>query len=127
MDVPIGGYPNNLRAQKVTILNGTAVSEMIATQGDALVAIEMPGTWTAANIGIQACLSGNASKLKNVYDNAGNLQQSQAAASEFIVFPWNNAIFGPFIALTSVAAGTTTPANQGQDTELVLLFRRFLS
>lgn len=127
MDIPIGGFPGNLFAQQVTIKSGTAVSEMIATQGKALVAIEMPAAWDAANIGLQASLSGNASKLKNVYDNAGNPEQAVVAASEFIVFPTTDACFGPFIALTSMAAGTVTPTNQSADRVLTLLFRSFVS
>ena len=71
-DLPLPGFPNNLRAVTVTIASGAAASEMVATQGDALVGILTPSNgWTAAGIGYKACLTGRATDLVDVYDNSG--------------------------------------------------------
>lgn len=121
------GFPDNLSAMSVTIPNGASVSEMIATQGRALVGIVMPAAWTAAAIGYKVCLSGNAADLLPVYDSGGNAMTTSAAASTHIAFPTSDAIFAPFLQIASVTAATATGVNQGADRTLLLLFRSFLS
>lgn len=126
-DYKIIGYPDNLNAISVTIPNGTAVSEMFATQGRALVGILLPAAWTAAAIGFKTCLSGNVSDLVPVYSSGGTPMTSLANASTFIAFPTSDAIFSAFLQLASVTADTTTGVNQGADRTIVLLFRSFLN
>ncbi len=137
MDVTatVPGFPNNLRLQKCTILSGQSVSEMIATQGDALVGIFTPTGWTAANIGYKSCWTGRPNDLVAVYNNGGTLEQcivstDAASASIAILFPVPDALFAPFIQLTSVLVASpqvTTPVTQGADRVIYLLFRRYLS
>ncbi len=112
----------------VTILSGDSVSDPIATDGMALVNISMPSAWTAADIGYKGSWEGlNAAEFFNVYDGFGNAQTTVAAASTDIAFPLTNAVFTPFIKLTSVATGTVTPVVQGGDRKITLIFRKFLS
>jgi len=114
---------------QVTIPNGAAVSEMIATQGAAIVGLLMPAAWTAAALGYKACLSGHAADLKTVKDQAtGTLLQTLVVADDWIAFPLTNAIFAPFIQLASVTAATTTGVNQGAARDITLLLKpNFLS
>ena len=120
------GWPTNLIAWKATIGSGASVSEMIPTQGKALVGILMPAAWTAADIGLKTCLTGSPSSLVPVYDNGGNVQKTPAAADRFIAFPLNNAVFGPWIQLTSLNTASGAAENQGAARELILVFRNYL-
>ncbi len=136
MDIQIAGFPQNLFLQKCTILSGASVSEMISTQGMALVGLYTPTNgWTAANIGFKTCWDGRNIDLVNAYNAAGTLEQAivsgdAAAASIAIVFPSPDALFVPFLRLTSVLVASpqvTTAAPQGAERVIFLLFRRYLS
>lgn len=122
----IAGYPMNLDAQIVTIAAGASASEMIVTQGRALVAIQMPAAWTAASLGFKVCLTGNPADLLPVYNNGGTVVTTPAAANTYIAFPLPDAVFGPYLQITSVTAGTTTGVNQVAAATLILLFKNFL-
>jgi hypothetical protein len=123
MEYALAGFPENLWGQQVTIAAGASESEAIPTGGRALVAIVMPGAWTAALIGIKAGLTPAA--LGVVYDNADNLALVKTAASRFLSVPLDNAVFAPYISVVSVAAnGSAT--NQEAARTLILLFRRYL-
>ena len=118
----------NLWAETFTFLSGTAVGDGICTQGHGLVGIQMPAVWTAASINYEVSVDGG--KTWNLaYDAGGNIQQTIAEASAFICIPLSQAIFAPYLRLRSVAVASppgNTPANQGQDTTLILTFKRFL-
>lgn len=126
-DVQIEGFPANLFLQKCTIANGASKSEYIATQGMALVGIMMPAAWTAADIGYEA--SWDKDKFNPVYGNGGIASTTVATASTYIAFPQSDAAFIPYLKLTSVAAGggSVTPANQGAERTIYLLFRKLFS
>ncbi len=132
-DVVIQGYPGNLFLQKCSIASGASASEMIATQGFALIGLFTPTNgWTAAAIGFKTCWNGSIPSLVNAYNDAGTLEQcvvstDAAAASIAILFPSPDALFAPYIQLTSVTVATTTPVTQGADRVIYLLFRRYLS
>lgn len=131
-DILLPGYPRNLRAIQVTIASGLSASEMIATQGDALVGIFIPSNgWTAAAIGYKTCFTGNPNDLVNAYDNGGNLEQTAvntalAAAAGFIAIPQSDTLFVPFIQLTSVTAGSASGVAQAADRVMTLLLRHYL-
>ncbi len=136
MDIQIAGFPQNLFLQKCTILSGASVSEMISTQGMALVGLYTPTNgWTAANIGFKTCWDGRNIDLVNAYNDAGTLEQclvsgDAAAASIAILFPAPDALFMPYIQLTSVVTASpqvATAAPQAADRVIYLLFRRYLS
>ena len=124
---------NQLFIQQVTIPSGTAVSEMIPLQGMSLVGIFTPTNgWTAAAIGFQVGWDASPAAMVNMYDNAGALEQclvstDAAAASIYIAFPTTDAIFAPWLRLTSVVANATTAANQAAARVLTLMCRRYLS
>lgn len=129
---PSGAWPANMSFETADIASGAAVSQKIATQGRALVGIFTPSAWTAAAIGYKVGWSGNDAEMYAAYDASGNLEQTlvstdAAAASVFIAIPTSDAIFAPYIKLTSVTAGSTTGVNQGAARTLVLVFRTFLS
>lgn len=128
-DYSMKGNPQNLIAQSVTIASGDSVSEMISAQGLALVGVVMPATWTAAAIGFKACLTGNIADLQTVYDSGGNVEGTPANAVQAttIAFPSSDALFFPFLQITSVVAGSATPTTQGAARVLILLFRRLFS
>jgi hypothetical protein len=123
------GFPSNVVAIQTTIAASASISEMIPTQGMALVAIIMPGTWTAAALAFKVCTSGNKTDLQFLYNNAGGAERSLAAASETILFPVPDASFFPWLQVVSVdaTAGSVTPVNQNAARTLVLLFRKYLS
>ncbi len=136
MDINIAGFPQNLFLEKVTIASGASASEMIPTQGMALIGLFTPTSgWTAANIGFQVGWNGRDIDMVNAYNAAGTLEQAivsgdAAAASIAIVFPSPDALFVPFLRLTSVLVASpqvTTAAPQGADRVIFLLFRRYLS
>ena len=136
MDVQIAGFPQNQFLQKVTILSGASASEMIALQGMAVIGLFTPTNgWTAANIGFKTCWNGRDIDLVNTYNDAGTLEQcivsgDASGASIAILFPSPDAIFAPFLQLTSVAVASpqvTTAAPQGADRVIYLLLRRYLS
>ncbi len=131
--VPSGAWPANMTLETAEIASGAAVSQKIATQGRALVGIFTPTSgWTAAAIGYKVGWSGNDAEMYNAYDNGGNLEQTLvntagAAAAIFIPIPVSDAIFAPYIMLTSVTAASTTGVTQAAARTLVLVFRTFLS
>ncbi len=127
-DLAIQGYPENLRAFQVTIAAGASASEIFATQGYAIVGIEMPAAWTAADIGYKSCISGNDSKLRQVFDNGGNPEKTIVAAGHNVAIPQSDTIFSPFMQLISVSsADDTTPVNQVAAAVITLLMRQYLS
>lgn len=122
------GWPINLVAQKCTIASGASGSEIIATQGKALVGLIMPAAWTAAAIQYYGSIAGSPRELKVLKDGGtGNLLQTLVAADDWVVFPMSDAFFGTFLQLVSVTAASVTPVAQGADRDIILLFRNFVS
>lgn len=124
LGVAAQGWPSNLSAQKVTIpINGSA-SEIISTQGKALVGLIMPAAWTAAAIQYYASVIGNARELKAIKDGTTSVYlQTLVAADDWVVFPMADAYMGTFLQLVSVTAGSATPVTQAAEREIILLFR----
>ncbi len=124
---------DNLRFMQVTIASGASVSEIISTQGSALVGIYTdPAGWTAAAIGFRTCWSGNNTDLVTAYDSSQGYEQAKvstdaAAAGVFIATPQSDTMFVPFLQVTSRTAGADTAVNQAAARTLTLVFRRYLS
>jgi hypothetical protein len=113
----------NLYREDVVIPAGGSEAPPILTEGRAIVAIEMPGTWTAAKVGFEVSVDG--ATFCTAYDNAGGLLEASAAASRHIAFPLDSALYGPFLKVKSTApAGTGVAEVQAADRTLKLLFRR---
>lgn len=96
-------------AQPVTIANGASLSDAIRPNGAAMVGIEMPATWTTANLTFQVSVDGTT--YNNLYDSTGTEVTVTAAASRYIQL--NPASFEGFLYV-KVRSGTSgTPVNQG--------------
>lgn len=101
----------------VTIASGASLSEAVDLKGHTLVGILMPGTWSTADLTLQA--SDDGSTFGNVYDDAGTEMEIAAEASIFIRL--DPAKTAPF-SHVKVRSGTSgTPANQGGDRVLTLV------
>jgi hypothetical protein len=121
------GAPSNLTAQSVIIPAGTAVSEVLCTEGKAVVGLIMPAAWTAASIGYKTCLSGAPVELVPVYDSGGNPITTVVAASRHVAFPQTDAIFAPYIQFASVTDKTVTAVNQIAAATIIVLLRKYLN
>ena len=119
--------PENLWAETCTIANGASIADAIWTQGRALVGIQMPAAWTAANLGYEVSVDN--STWQTAYDAAGNFEQTIVNAAAYICIPLSDSIFGPYLRVKSVVTASptvNTPQNQGAARTLILLFRRYL-
>lgn len=117
---PDGSYPApGVRTNySVTISNGTSLSSAVDLGGTTLFAIQIPASWTTANITFQASADGVT--YANLYDSTGTEVTVTAAASEFIVFsspaPWLG------IRFIKIRSGTSgTPVNQAADRALSIV------
>src|SRR5262245_44501182 len=84
---------DTLRAYIVTIPAAGSASEMFCAQGQAIVGLIMPATWTAADIAYKACVTGRDADLQQVYDNTGQPEKTTVAAARFIAIPTSDTIF----------------------------------
>lgn len=113
-------FTQNLFSEQVTIPSaGSSVT--LATEGYALVGVQMPTAWTAANLGFEISL--NATLFQTAYDNSGALLQSVVAASKYVAFPSDQSLFGPYLKVKSVDASNVAVV-QAADRVLTLVFRR---
>ena len=109
-----------LQADTATIANGASISGDIALNSLRLFAIQMPASWTAANLTFQVSPDGGTTWM-NLYDYLGNEYTVTAAASRFIILP--PADFAA-ISLLRIRSGTSGSAvNQGGDRILTLIGR----
>lgn len=112
---------NKLTIQQATIANGASLSAAIelGVVGAALVGIEMPAAWTAANLTFQASVDGT--NFNNLYDKDGNEVTVTASTSRYIgLIP---SLFAGFRAM-KIRSGTSGAAvNQGGDRILKIVTR----
>lgn len=105
-----------------TISNGQAITASIYLRDQPLVAIQMPASWTTANLTFQG--SNDGTTFFDVYNLDGDEYTVTAAAGRYIVlspfeFQWARYI--------KIRSGTTgTPVNQSADRTIVLVTRRVL-
>lgn len=111
----------NLFSEQVTIATGTNAASL-PTEGRALVGVQMPSAWTAANLGFEVSFDGGATWV-TAYDNTGNLLQAVVSTSRYVAFPVDSAIFAPLLKVKSVTAANVA-TNQGGARTLTLVFRR---
>lgn len=108
----MGGYTT----LTFTIANGASLSDAQELMGFGLFAIQMPATWTTANLTFQG--SYDNSTFQNIYDSAGNELTYIAAASVCITDLPELAPFR-YIKIRSGTSGT--PVNQGGSRSLILI------
>jgi hypothetical protein len=105
-----------------TIAGSAAVSDAIELGGGILSALIMPGTWTAADITIQASVDGT--NYYDVFDPQGTQVSITATASKFIPLSAGDNFSMPFIKLRSATIGTLgTPVNQAAERVITLVIR----
>ena len=103
-----------------TIANGQSLSDAIPLKGYVFVGIQMPASWTGANLTLQASADGGVT-FANVYDNEGTEFEISADASRFIRL--DPAVMAPFDCV-KVRSGTSgSPTNQGGARTLMLVGR----
>jgi hypothetical protein len=115
--------------KKVTIANGTSLSDEVDMSGLQLVAIQMPSGWTTANLTFQAGVivsqdGKNTITYGNVLDDGGTEVVVTAAASGFITIRPTVAAALRGIKFLKVRSGTSaTPVNQAAARIITLSFR----
>ena len=103
-----------------TIANAASLSGAVRLSGT-LTGIQMPASWTAANLTFQVSVDGDT--YQNVYDSSGSEFVVTAAAARYI--PLNPADFidGRWLKVRSGTSGT--PVNQGAERVVQLTVRHF--
>ena len=109
--------------QTVTIANGASpCSAPVVCNGGHLVGIQMPASWTAANLTFQGSADGVT--YQEVYDNNGVEVQVVGTQAAFIPIP--PTLLGPLYALNIRSGTAGTPVNQGAARTLQLVFKRYV-
>lgn len=105
--------------EPAAIANGAALSGAVHLHAHRVFAIQMPATWTAANLTFQGSYDG--STYADVYDETGNEVTVTAAASRFIIL---DPVKFMGLQKLKIRSGTTgSPVNQGGDriVQLILI------
>jgi hypothetical protein len=103
----------------VTIDNGASLSGAVNLSGWTLIAIDMPASWTAANLTLQASIDN--STWDNVFDSLGTEVTITAAASRFILLNPADFVSVRYLKVRSGTSGT--PVNQGGARTITLIVR----
>lgn len=104
---------------QAAIANGASLSGAVDVAGTTLIAIQMPATWTAANLTFQGSADG--SIYADVYNDSGDEYSIPVSASHFIMLDQVQNRFRGMRYL-KVRSGTSgTPVNQGADRVLSLV------
>jgi hypothetical protein len=108
---------NSLRP--AVVANGASLSGVVAVDLDQyLVAIEMPTTWTAANLTFQVSVDGTT--YRNLYNNSGSETTVTAGADRVIHVDREQFVGIHYLKVRSGTAGV--PVNQGGDRTINLVF-----
>lgn len=105
-----GSYVN------ATIANGASLSGAVDLGTKRLARINMPSSWTTANLTFQ--VSADGTNYANLYDATGTEKTVQAAASRAIILDFSEWIGARYIKVRSGTSGT--PVNQGAERILQL-------
>ncbi|HUW09590.1 MAG TPA: hypothetical protein VM537_07645 [Anaerolineae bacterium] len=111
-------YQETRQIQTEEIASGTSLTGAIDLTGLWLLAIQLPATWTAANLSFQGSADGVT--YANVYEGHVELT-AIAAAGYFTILPPN---ISHCIKYLKIRSGTgAVPVNQGGDRVLTLITR----
>lgn len=98
---------------KDTIASGAALGSGFKVYGGRLVGIQMPSSWTTANLTFQVATDGSGGTYQNAEDDAGNELTVTAAASLYLEL--DPKLFKG-VTHVKVRSGTSaTAVNQGAD------------
>lgn len=105
----------------MTIASGQSLSNEVDLEGFSVVAIEMPGAWTAAGLSFQAA-SLRGGTHKDLYDDAGAEVQVSAGASRVVAVTGADADALAPLRFIKIRSGTAaTPVNQAAERSLRLI------
>lgn len=118
----IQSYGKNLATFDLTIAASASLSNAVELGPFALAAIEMPGTWTAANLTFTAA-STLGGTYKDLYDDAGVEVVVVAAASRIIAVDFLARCFAP-LRFLKIRSGTTgSPVTQDAARTVTLILK----
>lgn len=92
----------------VTIANGASLSDAVDLKNNRLSYIQMPGTWTTANLTFQVSEDGET--YNNLYNDAGTEYTVTAAASQVLRLTLHDWLAVRYLKIRSGTAGS--PVNQ---------------
>lgn len=98
-----------VEARSVVIASGAALSGSVDLGGGKLVGIDVPASWTAANLTLQTSADGT--DWFDAYEASGSEIVLTAAVSRHIVVPMAQTMGFRFLRVRSGTGGT--PVNQG--------------
>lgn len=101
----------------VIIANGESLSSGTKIGGAAIVGVELPAAWTAANLTFQVSTDGSA--YKDLYDSTGAEIVVTAAASRYVRLPAVDFFGFRYVKVRSGTSGT--PVNQGAERSITLV------
>lgn len=111
-------FTPNVSTQDAVIANGSSLGDGIDLGGSSVIGIQMPASWTAANLTFQASHDGVT--YADLYDSAGEFTVT-AAASRFIVIDPTTLLGARYLKVRSGTAGAAV--NQGAARTLVLIVK----
>lgn len=113
----IGEFQDRRASTTVTILDGASLSSAADLGGGNLLAIEVPASWTAADITFQA--SNDGTTFYNVYTDTGSELTATVASSERVILYGDDYKSIRHIKVRSGTSGTAV--NQVGDITLTLI------
>ena len=120
--LPAVGQGQLLQRRTATISSGQSLSASIDIKDQPIVAIQMPSTWTAANLTFQG--SSDGTNFFTVYNMEGDEFTVTVAASRYVVLSPFEFQWARYIKIRSGTSGA--PVNQAGDRTLVIVTRRIL-
>lgn len=103
---------------KATIASGASLSGAVKLAGAGISGLNMPATWTTANITFAASEDDDAGTFNAVYDQYGAEYTVTAAASRYIVV--DPAMFVGMFAVKIRSGTSASPVNQSGDRSIVV-------
>ena len=120
--LPAVGQGPLLQRRTASITSGQSLSASVDIKDQPIVAIQMPSTWTTANLTFQG--SSDGTNFFNVYNMEGDEFTVTVAASRYVVLSPFEFQWARYIKIRSGTSGA--PVNQAGDRTLVIVTRRIL-
>ena len=120
--LPAVGQGPLLQRRTASITSGQSLSASVDIKDQPIVAIQMPSTWTTANLTFQG--SSDGTNFFNVYNMEGDEFTVTVATSRYVVLNPFEFQWARFIKIRSGTSGT--PVSQGADRTIVIVTRKVL-
>lgn len=112
---------SSLTTATATIANGASLSAAVTLAGKGVIRLNMPATWTAANLTFQVSVD-NVTYF-DLYDKTGTEYTVTAAVSRSIIMPPADFVGMNYLKIRSGTSGT--PVNQGASRDITVITRPF--